>query len=151
MRRRVGLVWTDCCRQQPPGHAGSSFADFFLLPWKWKRYVPPKHRFTQYLHVATSQKTEFFITDISFTFGFQGKTDKATNTTPPRQLRTWERRGKAGLKSSRINCFELTRNCMNKILDTIVKVSRVSEGQPARHSNSSYRKHRPFEWTTCVI
>jgi hypothetical protein len=31
-----------------------------FLPWRWRRYVPPKHRFTQHLHCATSQKTEFF-------------------------------------------------------------------------------------------
>jgi hypothetical protein len=32
-----------------------------FLPWKWRRYVPPKRRFTQDLHGATSQKTVFFI------------------------------------------------------------------------------------------
>jgi hypothetical protein len=32
-----------------------------FLPWKWRRYVPPKRRFTQNLHGATSQKTTFFI------------------------------------------------------------------------------------------
>jgi hypothetical protein len=31
----------------------------FIL-WRWRRYVPPKHRFTKYLHGATSQKTVFF-------------------------------------------------------------------------------------------
>jgi hypothetical protein len=30
-----------------------------LLPWRWRRYVPPKSRFTQDLHGATSQKTKF--------------------------------------------------------------------------------------------
>jgi hypothetical protein len=43
-----------------PAHAGSSLADF-LLPSRWRRYVPPKHRLTQYLHGATSQNTVFFI------------------------------------------------------------------------------------------
>jgi hypothetical protein len=33
----------------------------FFLPWRWRRYVPPKHRFTQDLHSATTQKTVFFI------------------------------------------------------------------------------------------
>jgi hypothetical protein len=32
-----------------------------FLPWRWRRYVPPKRRFTQYLYGATSQKTVFFI------------------------------------------------------------------------------------------
>jgi hypothetical protein len=32
-----------------------------FLPWRWKRYFPPKRRFTQDLHGATSQKTAFFI------------------------------------------------------------------------------------------
>jgi hypothetical protein len=44
---------------QPPAHAGSSLADF--LPWRWRRYVPLKCRFTQDLHGSTSQKTAFFI------------------------------------------------------------------------------------------
>jgi hypothetical protein len=42
-------------------HAGSSLTSFFfLLPWRWRRNVPPKRRLTQYLHGATSQKTGFF-------------------------------------------------------------------------------------------
>jgi hypothetical protein len=28
-----------------------------IIHWRWKRYVPPKRRFTQDLHDATSQKT----------------------------------------------------------------------------------------------
>jgi hypothetical protein len=32
-----------------------------FLPWRWKRYVPPKRRFTQELHGATSQKTASFV------------------------------------------------------------------------------------------
>jgi hypothetical protein len=31
-----------------------------FLPWRWRRYVPPKRRFIQDLHGATSQKTAFF-------------------------------------------------------------------------------------------
>jgi hypothetical protein len=31
-----------------------------FLPRRWGRYVPPKRRFTQDLHGATSQKTAFF-------------------------------------------------------------------------------------------
>jgi hypothetical protein len=47
----------------------------FLIPWRWKRYVPPKCRLTQYLHGATSQKTAFFIVTAvktsSLTIGFK--------------------------------------------------------------------------------
>jgi hypothetical protein len=39
-------------------HAHSSR---IFLPWRWRRYIPPKHRFTQHLHCATSHKTTFFI------------------------------------------------------------------------------------------
>jgi hypothetical protein len=63
MWRRIDLVWTDDLEErgavQPPAHAGSSLADF--LPWRWRRYVNPKRRFTQDLQGATSQKTTFFI------------------------------------------------------------------------------------------
>jgi hypothetical protein len=31
-----------------------------FIPWRWRRYVPPKHLFIQDLHDATSQKTTFF-------------------------------------------------------------------------------------------
>jgi hypothetical protein len=31
-----------------------------FLPWRWRRYVPPKRRFTQILHSTTSQKRAFF-------------------------------------------------------------------------------------------
>jgi hypothetical protein len=30
-------------------------------PWRWRRYVPPKRRFTRVIHSATSQKTTSFI------------------------------------------------------------------------------------------
>jgi hypothetical protein len=36
----------------------------FLSPWCWKRYVPPKCRFSQEPHGVTSQKTVFFMTEI---------------------------------------------------------------------------------------
>jgi hypothetical protein len=32
-----------------------------FLPWRWRRYVPPKRRFTEDLHGSTSQKTAFFV------------------------------------------------------------------------------------------
>jgi hypothetical protein len=41
-----------------------------LLPWRWRRYVPPKRRFKQDLHSATSQKTEFIKNLIHFVFKF---------------------------------------------------------------------------------
>jgi hypothetical protein len=50
------LAWVGGCR---PANAGSSLADF--LSWRWRRYVPPKRRFTQDLHGNTSRKTTFFI------------------------------------------------------------------------------------------
>jgi hypothetical protein len=33
---------------------------WIFLPWRWRRYVPPKRRFTLDIHGATSQKTAFF-------------------------------------------------------------------------------------------
>jgi hypothetical protein len=32
--------------------------DWFFLPWRWRRHIPPKHRSSQDVHGATSQKTE---------------------------------------------------------------------------------------------
>jgi hypothetical protein len=37
------------------------FHSRIFLPWKWRRYVPPKRRSTQDLHSTTSQKTTFFM------------------------------------------------------------------------------------------
>jgi hypothetical protein len=37
-----------------------------FLPWRWRRFVPPKCRFTQDLYSATSQKTKFFIFDLLY-------------------------------------------------------------------------------------
>jgi hypothetical protein len=36
----------------------------FVSLWRWRRYVPPKRRFTQDLHGSTSQKTKFFLINI---------------------------------------------------------------------------------------
>jgi hypothetical protein len=80
MWRRVDLVWTDVSEErnasifraeksvcEEPAWAGG--CRFLLtlvprprifLPWRWRRYVPPKRRFAQDLHGATSQKAEFF-------------------------------------------------------------------------------------------
>jgi hypothetical protein len=39
------------------------FMNIFLRPWRWRRYVPPKRRFTlNRLHGVTSQKMMLFIT-----------------------------------------------------------------------------------------
>jgi hypothetical protein len=64
MWRRVDLVWTDvseefiaiCCFLLTLVPRSRIF-----LPRRWRQYVPPKRRFTQKLHGATSQKTVFFI------------------------------------------------------------------------------------------
>jgi hypothetical protein len=47
---------------QSTAHAASTHTDFYI-PWRWRRYVPPKHRLTQYIHVhnATSQMATLFI------------------------------------------------------------------------------------------
>jgi hypothetical protein len=50
---------------------------WIFLPWRWRRYFPPKRRFTQYLHGATSQKTAFFIVTAM----------KTTNLTRPISLK----------------------------------------------------------------
>jgi hypothetical protein len=36
----------------------------FPLPWRWRRYFPPKRRFILNPHDATSQKTAFFKCDV---------------------------------------------------------------------------------------
>jgi hypothetical protein len=74
MWRRVDLVWTDVseeriasiiriknsrARNQREQVAADSPRIF--LPLRWRRYVPPKRRFTQDLHGITSQKTAFFL------------------------------------------------------------------------------------------
>jgi hypothetical protein len=48
------------------GRGGPYVADHCILlaihlPWKWRRYVPPKRRFQPHLHGTRSQKTIFFI------------------------------------------------------------------------------------------
>jgi hypothetical protein len=56
-RRFGGMYRLHLCKLslQPPAHAGSSLVDilFFLLPWRWRCYVPPKRWFIQYLHGPT--------------------------------------------------------------------------------------------------
>jgi hypothetical protein len=46
-----------------------------FLPWRWRRYVTSKRRFTQEVHSATSKKTAFFfpslVWNIVFTFSWR--------------------------------------------------------------------------------
>jgi hypothetical protein len=52
-REQVAVDWATCSR--------CFIARVFLIPWRWRRYVPPKRRLTKYLHGAKSQKTAFFM------------------------------------------------------------------------------------------
>jgi hypothetical protein len=74
MWRLVDLVWTDVSEELIASIfrvEKSARAYFHLLtlvprsriflPWRWRRYAPPKRRFTQDIHGATSQKTAFLI------------------------------------------------------------------------------------------
>jgi hypothetical protein len=59
MWRCVDLVWVDVsvCSHLLTLVPRSRI----ILPCRWRRYIPPKSRFTQDLHSSTSQKTAFFI------------------------------------------------------------------------------------------
>jgi hypothetical protein len=68
MWRRAVPVWSDVSED----HIASIFTSCsylfmlvphsqILLPWRWRRYDPPKRQFTQELHGATTQKTALFI------------------------------------------------------------------------------------------
>jgi hypothetical protein len=71
----VDLVWTIVSEERiasifrvekstskEPATCSSWFlACRFFQPWRWRWYVPPKYRFTQDPHGATSQKTAFFL------------------------------------------------------------------------------------------
>jgi hypothetical protein len=50
--------WITRDRWQTPAYQWSRVIH---LPWRWRRYVPPKHRFEPEPHGAISQKTIFFI------------------------------------------------------------------------------------------
>jgi hypothetical protein len=55
------------CQSYPPPSSGQknprarNQGEQVAADWRWRRYVPPKRRFTHDLHSATSQKTAFFI------------------------------------------------------------------------------------------
>jgi hypothetical protein len=53
-REQVAIEYTATCSRW-------FIARGFLIPWRWWRYIPPKRRFTKYLHGAISKKTAFFI------------------------------------------------------------------------------------------
>jgi hypothetical protein len=57
---RAGLVW-DLSNTICSHLLTMVLCSRILLPWRWRRYVPPKGRLTQDVHSATSQKTTFFI------------------------------------------------------------------------------------------
>jgi hypothetical protein len=57
-------AWTKSTSEEPAWTGGCS--SWIFLPWRWRRYVPPKCRFTQDLHGATSQETAFFLTEPVF-------------------------------------------------------------------------------------
>jgi hypothetical protein len=72
--RRVDLVWTDVSEEQiasifrvEKSASCSHLLTLVLrsrifLPWRWRRYDPPKRRFNPlHLHGATPQKTTFLI------------------------------------------------------------------------------------------
>jgi hypothetical protein len=80
MWHRVGLVWTDVSEEritsifregksasEEPECAGGCRLSLLVprsrnfVPWRWRRCVTSKLRFTQDLHGATSQKTAFSI------------------------------------------------------------------------------------------
>jgi hypothetical protein len=62
--RRVDVV--DCTVLQLPAHTLVLRSRIFL-PWRWRRYDPPKRRFNRpHLHGATLQKTAFFLIVLSF-------------------------------------------------------------------------------------
>jgi hypothetical protein len=58
------MVLTDVSEERIASRA--DFLIIYLLPWRWRRYVPPKRRLTAFLHGATSQKTAFFTERIKF-------------------------------------------------------------------------------------
>jgi hypothetical protein len=80
MWHRVDLVWTDVVEECIasnfrveksaseesvwPGSCSHLLVlvprSWIFLPWRCKRYIPPKLRFTQDLHGATSKKATFF-------------------------------------------------------------------------------------------
>jgi hypothetical protein len=73
MWRRVDIVWTDISEERIASifrvEKSASCSHMLtlvpgsriFLPSRWRRYVPPKRRFTQDLHGATFQKTAFFV------------------------------------------------------------------------------------------
>jgi hypothetical protein len=77
MWRHVNLVWTDVSEERiasifrvEKSASEEPVCSHLLtlvphsrifLPWRWRRYIPPKCRFAHDLHGAISQKTAFFL------------------------------------------------------------------------------------------
>jgi hypothetical protein len=70
--RHWTLFWSNCSLTEIQSGC-SHLATLVLrsrifLPWRWRRYVPPKRRLAPELHSATSQKTTFFIINVVIIF-----------------------------------------------------------------------------------
>jgi hypothetical protein len=65
MWRRVYLVWTDVSEERMTSilrvEKSASEEPTWAGDWRLQRYVPPKRRFTQDLHSATSRKMACFV------------------------------------------------------------------------------------------
>jgi hypothetical protein len=68
MWHRVDLIWADVSeeriasmfRVEKSATEEPAWGGGYSLPWRWRRYVPPKRRPTQDLHSATFHRTAFF-------------------------------------------------------------------------------------------
>jgi hypothetical protein len=59
-RKKEKNLWARNQREQVAAGSLRVGILFFLLPWRWRRYVPPIRRFIRDLHGGTSQKTTLF-------------------------------------------------------------------------------------------
>jgi hypothetical protein len=76
MLRRVDLMWTDVSDERiasifrvekSTSHLLTLVPRLWIfLPWRWRRYVPPKRQFKQDLQDATFQMIAFFTWSIAF-------------------------------------------------------------------------------------
>jgi hypothetical protein len=68
MWRRVDMLFTVGSEGRIATSVCGRVLLFFIRPWRWRRYVPPKRRLTQYLHGTTSQKTAFLTKNLFHNF-----------------------------------------------------------------------------------
>jgi hypothetical protein len=160
----VDLVWTDVL--------GERIASIFRVEnpqvrnqheqvaedWRWRRYIPPKHRFTQDLHSATSQKTAFFIvtamessdlkkiklTNIQSTFVKQGVWILRFNNKLVSEFYTFDIRS---LHISRSDIFCKSDNLASSRWTSYTNVSRVNSwwykwSKPCSHKSISCSKSK---------